>query len=82
MKMELKRLGASSTELRLGSGAVILFSYETPVAVRLAGGTGYLKTSRFHSRTTSRHIADWLRGASSVREVSQDEIDKIVSEAN
>ena len=81
--MELKRIGANASVLTLGNGTKILFSYETPVAVKVAGGET-LKTARFHSRTTSRHITEWLDDgcAESVREVKQEVIDALVKEAH
>ena len=78
--MELKRIGANASVLTLGNGTKILFSYETPVAVKVAGGET-LKTSRFHSRTTSRHITEWLDGCAT-RVVEQEVIDALVKEAH
>jgi hypothetical protein len=52
--MKLKSQGANQTELELSNGAVVLFSYETPVACVLKG-VGY-RTAQSWSRTTSRHI--------------------------
>jgi hypothetical protein len=57
--MKLKRLGASSTEVYLSEDIVILFSYETPVACRIAG-RGFFKTSQYYSKTTAKHIGAWL----------------------
>lgn len=75
--MKVKPLGANKTELHLPSGAVVLFSYETPVAAQLAEG-GFVKTSTKWSRTTSKHITQWLDGATA-REVPQTQLDAITA---
>lgn len=58
--MKLKQHGANQTQVTLSDGTVILFSYETPVAA-FVPGQGYCRTSEHFSRTTSKHIAQWLR---------------------
>lgn len=70
--MKLTPQGANQTALELTDGTVILFSYKTPVAV-FAPGRGYFRTAQFFSRTTSKHIGQWLRkeGAEDVREQPQ-----------
>lgn len=57
--MHLKVLAPNMTELHAGD-AVILFSYEVPVAARV--GSNYYRTSKKYSVTTSRHISKWLGG--------------------
>ena len=42
--------------------ALILFSYKTPVACRLDKDMNWYKTSKKWSKTTSRHINQWLDG--------------------
>ena len=74
--MNIKPIGSNKTELHTNDGAVILFSYETPVAAQLAEG-GFIKTSKKWSRTTSKHITQWLEGAQAV-EVDQSELDAMV----
>ena len=40
----------------------ILFSYSTPVAVRLDGPEPLIyKTNQFYSKTTTKHINAWLK---------------------
>jgi len=60
--MKLKQLGANVAEVYMG-GVVVLFSYETPVAVYLEGGIGggWYVTGKKWSRTTSKHVKLWLR---------------------
>ena len=60
--MELNPIGSNQTEVSYASGARVLFSYETPVAAYVPG-TGYLRTAKRHSVTTSKHINAWLAGA-------------------
>lgn len=57
--MKLKPLAANQTELAIG-GTLILFSYRTPVAA-FVPGTGFVRTEELWSRTTSKHITQWLR---------------------
>lgn len=59
--MKLRQLGPNRTEVRLPSGAVIFFSYETPVAAQLPQG-GFVRTKTKYSVTTSKHINQWLDG--------------------
>ena len=61
MKAILKRIGrTAATELIAPDGAMILFSYGTPVAY-FNPGPGYFRSEVRHSVTTSRHVNDWLR---------------------
>jgi len=46
------------------NGIRILFSYKTPVAAYASGF--HFKTSKYWSRTTTRHINQWLNGASAM----------------
>ena len=61
VQMKLKQLGSNMAELATNSGAVILFSYSTPVAAMLPSGQ-YVKSSEWYSQTTTRHINKWLQG--------------------
>ena len=61
--MRISNVGSNMTELATNSGAVILFSYSTPVAAMLPSGQ-YVKTSEWYSQTTTRHINKWLKGVS------------------
>lgn len=60
--MNLKPLGNNVTELSLKDGIKVLFSYSTPVAVRALTPSGmeYYVTDVFYSRTTIKHINDWI----------------------
>jgi len=62
--MKLTRLGASKTLLALSSGTgvtEIFYSYDTPVACQMSSGEIY-KTDEYFSRTTSKHITQYLNG--------------------
>ena len=61
IKMKIKRLGASKTLLALPSGSEIFYSYETPVAYQTHTGELF-KTEEYYSRTTSKHITQYLNG--------------------
>ena len=70
--MKLKKLGNNVTLIKLDT-CEILFSYETPVAALRYSDYEYLRTDRFWSVTTSRHINQWLQGVCAL-EVPQDEL--------
>lgn len=57
--MKLKPQGANATEVQLTPDVTVLFSYQTPVACHVAG-IGYARTDIAHSRTTQKHITQWL----------------------
>ena len=58
--MKLERLGASKSLLTLSSGSEIFYSYNTPVACKVSGE--FYKTKEYFSRTTSKHITQYLNG--------------------
>jgi len=62
--MILRQLGSNQTELSLNNGNSIFFSYETPVAGHDLI-KGYFKTGTYYSRTTSKHINNYLKHADS-----------------
>jgi len=75
--MQLTPIASNMTEVET-SEARILFSYRTPVAAYVYG-VGYIKTDKFWSVTTSRHINKWIGGKDvTVREVTQTYLDGLV----
>ena len=72
--MILRQIGSNQTEISFNNGTTLFFSYETPVA----GHTildGYFKTDAYYSRTTSKHINQYLKHADSyVKTVTNDYI--------
>lgn len=73
--MKLKKLGNNVTLIK-HDDCEVLFSYETPVAALRYSDHEYLKTDRFWSVTTSRHINQWLQGVEA-QTVSQDDLYKM-----
>ena len=71
MKVELNPISKNVNELKVGETEG-LFSYKTLVAVDT--GTGIFKTNEYHSRTTSKHINQWL-GAAKAIEVSPEKLE-------
>ena len=65
--MKIKSLGKNITLVSTDK-AIVLVSYETPVAAYIRGNeaTGtqprYVRTSKFYSTTTSKHINRYLDG--------------------
>lgn len=59
--MKLNPIGSNQTEVEIRDTARVLFSYRTPVAAWIDGKA--YRTEYKHSKTTSRHINQWLDGA-------------------
>ena len=76
--MEVKSIGRNKTVIETDD-KMILVSYSTPVAAWIKG-RGYLRTSEYHSVTTSKHINEWLaeQDAAKVTPVEQEELDKLM----
>ena len=73
--MYLNNISKNVSEIKNRKGT-ILFSYNTPVAVITSEGY-VLKTDRKYSKTTSKHITQWL-GSLKAEEVTQENINKYV----
>ena len=73
--MQLTPIASNMTEVET-SEARILFSYRTPVAAYVFGD-GFVRTEKWWSVTTSRHINKWLDGGTA-KEVSQTYLDNLV----
>ena len=76
--MKLTPIAANQTEVSINDGTQIFFSYKTPVAAYLPE-KGYVRTEKFWSVTTSRHINKWLGGVNNVSEISQDILDNLAA---
>lgn len=75
--MNLRNIKKNMTEVTLGDGTKILFSYETPV-VYMGPKTGWRITDTFYSQTTTRHIGQYLGEALiHAKTVPQYEIDAV-----
>jgi hypothetical protein len=81
--MKLKQLGANQTEVQLSDHyerqtIQIFFSYEQAVCVR--NENGCFVTEEKYSRTTSKHINNWVANLSDIiKMVPQSEIDNMVT---
>ena len=75
--MKIKQLGSNQVEVVIPGKARVLFSYNTPVAAFIEG-RGWVKTNRFYSGTTSKHINKYLQGLE-YETVEQSELDELVS---
>jgi len=75
--MKNKQLGSNQVEVVIPGKARVLFSYNTPVAAFIEG-RGWVKTNRFYSVTTSKHINKYLQGLE-YETVEQSELDELVS---
>ena len=75
--MKLTPIATNQTELNLNNGTQVFFSYKTPVAAYVPS-QGYIRTDKFWSTTTSRHINKWLGGITEVTKVSQEIINELV----
>lgn len=62
--MKVRQIGPNRTEVNTDQYS-ILVSYQTPVAYLDKSGTGFFRTSKKWSVTTSKHINQWLDGAKS-----------------
>ena len=76
--MQLTPIASNMTEVETDLGRV-LFSYRTPVAAYVYGEMGghFVRTEKWWSVTTSRHINKWLDGGTA-KEVSQTYLDNLV----
>lgn len=74
--MKVRKIGSNMTELVLGHTR-IMFSYSTPVAGQ--DDEGLFRTAQRYSRTTSKHITQYL-GKDVGRVVPQAYIDSLVGE--
>ena len=76
--MKLTPIAANQNEVSFNNGTQIFFSYKTPVAAYLPE-KGYVRTSKFWSVTTSRHINKWLQGVNNVDEIDQSILDNLTN---
>ena len=74
--MQLTPIASNMTEVET-SEARILFSYRTPVAAYVFG-RGYVRTEKWFSVTTSRHINKWIGKDVTTEEVAQTYLDNLV----
>lgn len=58
--MKFKQIGSNRTEVETKEGVYVLISYETPVAAFIPG-EGVWREDTSSSRTTAKHINQWIR---------------------
>jgi hypothetical protein len=78
IEMRLNPIGKNMTQLEC-VGNLILFSYQTPVAMLHRTGQAF-KTNKRWSATTTRHINKWLANKKEVIEVPQEFFDNLIKE--
>lgn len=77
--MKIKRC-ASATELEFADGTTVLMSYDTPVAAFVPGKRGAMVAVERYSKTTSKHVSQFLTRHSLTRnEVPQAEIAAVLN---
>ena len=69
--MKLTSIAANRTVLSYPNGSEVFFSYSTPVA-GFSPELGYVKTSDYYSRTTTRHINQYLK------DIPADEVPQVI----
>ena len=76
--MKLTPIAANQTEVSFANGTQVFFSYKTPVAAYLPE-KGYVKTEKFWSVTTSRHVNKWLGSVTNVELIPQSVLDNLTN---
>ena len=75
--MQLTPIASNMTEVET-SEARVLFSYRTPVAA-FVFGEGFVRTDKYWSVTTSRHINKWIGNSDRpIKTVAQTYLDNLV----
>lgn len=81
--MKIRPAGSNMTEVEI-DGVTVLVSYSTPVAA-FVPGQGVLRTEKFFSQTTSKHINRWIREnfpTATQTNVAQTDIEQIFDRTN
>ncbi len=76
--MKLTPIAANQNEIEFTDGTQVFFSYKTPVAAYLPS-RGYVRTAKYWSKTTTRHINNWVGRCVETEEISQEELDNLVA---
>ena len=76
--MKLHSFATNRTLLSFADGTEVFFSYSTPVA-GYKPNVGHVKTNRWYSSTTTRHINKYLDGNFALN-VEQDTINNLIGE--
>ena len=76
--MKIVERGTNWMVIDVNENVRVLFSYSTPVAA-FVSGRGYLRTDRFYSVTTSKHINKFLDGRKA-ETVPHEEFERLTGE--
>ena len=82
--MKIKQIGSNQTQVHTKTDEhgdmTILYSYTTPVAVKILSTQEVYRTSAWFSKTTTRHINKWLEFTpeSQINEMSQPNIEAMI----
>lgn len=78
--MKLNPVGSNQTEVEREGGVTVFYSYQTPVAA-FVPGKGALVTNKRYSKTTSRHVNQFVQrtGALTQTSVDQGVIDQLAA---
>jgi hypothetical protein len=60
--MLLQQIGPNQTLVTFMGGSWVLFSYNTPVVLCKPNCGRVFVTSKYHSKTTTKHVADFVEG--------------------
>lgn len=74
--MKIKNIGSNQIQISVDDGTEVLVSYSTPVAA-FVPGQGYVRTEKFWSNTTSKHINRWI-GSYKAKSVPQETLDDLI----
>ena len=77
--MKLNPIKSNMNEMILNKNITVLFSYKTPVAGW--DEKGAFRTDKKYSKTTTKHINEYLGGKDIGRVVSQEYIESLTDEA-
>ena len=82
--MKIKTIGSNQTQVHTHTDEhgeiAILYSYTTPVAVKVWNTGEVYKTTAWYSKTTTRHLNKWLQYTPEhqINEMSQANIETII----
>ena len=75
--LKIMKYGSNHVVIHLNNDTEILFSYTTPVA-GYTKELGWFRTDKKWSKTTSKHINQYLEGLTTVKKIPQEQIDNLI----
>lgn len=78
VQISTKILSPNHVQVHLGSKVTVLFSYRTPVAALV--DDKYYRSDQKYSRTTSKHVREWLSGVhpDHIEDVSEEFLELLI----